>query len=87
MLNGSEIGKERFGNGAILAWRTQEEGYHAGGARCLYVDRAPSGVEMALRTDVKSPLHETVSTTATDYWNDSCSIEELKYYRANFIRE
>jgi len=29
--------------------------------------------------DVKSPLHETVATTATDYWNDSCSIEELTY--------
>jgi transaldolase len=27
----------------------------------------------------KSPLHETVSTTATDFWNDSCSIEELTY--------
>jgi len=27
----------------------------------------------------KSPLHQTVSTTVTDYWNDSCSIEELKY--------
>ena len=27
----------------------------------------------------KSPLHETVSTTVTDYWNDSCSIEELTY--------
>ena len=27
----------------------------------------------------KSPLHETVSTTATDYWNDSCSVEELTY--------
>ncbi|HEY6032321.1 MAG TPA: hypothetical protein VIU44_17255, partial [Gaiellaceae bacterium] len=34
---------------------------------------------MATQTDVKSPLHETVSTTATDYWNDSCSIEELTY--------
>src|SRR6478609_3549792 len=34
---------------------------------------------MATRTDVKSPLHETVTTTATDYWNDSCSIEELTY--------
>src|SRR5437763_2457041 len=34
---------------------------------------------MATRTDVKSPLHETVSTTATDYWNDSCSLEELTY--------
>jgi transaldolase len=30
-------------------------------------------------TAFRSPLHETVSTTATDYWNDSCSIEELTY--------
>jgi transaldolase len=34
---------------------------------------------MATRADVKSPLHETVTTTATDYWNDSCSLEELTY--------
>ncbi len=27
----------------------------------------------------KSPLHETVSTTITEVWNDSCSIEELNY--------
>ena len=27
----------------------------------------------------KSPLHEMVSTYPTDYWNDSCSIEELTY--------
>ncbi len=27
----------------------------------------------------KSPLHETVMTTPTDLWNDSCSIEELTY--------
>jgi transaldolase len=27
----------------------------------------------------KSPLHQTVSTTPTDYWNDSCSVEELTY--------
>src|SRR5450759_4377348 len=27
----------------------------------------------------KGPLHQTASTTATDYWNDSCSIEELTY--------
>jgi len=27
----------------------------------------------------KSPLLETVSTTLTDFWNDSCSIEELTY--------
>ncbi len=27
----------------------------------------------------KNPLHQTVSTTVTDYWNDSCSIAELTY--------
>jgi transaldolase len=27
----------------------------------------------------QSPLSLTVSTTATDYWNDSCSIDELSY--------
>jgi transaldolase len=31
------------------------------------------------KTTAKSPLHEMVSTTSTDYWNDSCSIEELTY--------
>ncbi len=30
-------------------------------------------------TKYKSLLHQTVATTATDYWNDSCSIEELTY--------
>jgi transaldolase len=30
-------------------------------------------------TTYKSPLHEMASTTKTDYWNDSCSIEELTY--------
>jgi transaldolase len=34
---------------------------------------------VATQTDVRSPLHETVATTATDYWNDSCSIGELTY--------
>jgi transaldolase len=38
---------------------------------------------MATQAEVKSPLHETVTTTATDYWNDSCSIEELTYAIAN----
>lgn len=28
---------------------------------------------------IASPLHQTTSTTATDYWNDSCSVEELTY--------
>lgn len=27
----------------------------------------------------KSPLHEMACTTPTDFWNDSCSIPELKY--------
>lgn len=27
----------------------------------------------------KSPLLQTVTTTPTDYWNDSCSVEELTY--------
>lgn len=30
-------------------------------------------------TAFKSPLHQTVATTVTDYWNDSCSVEELTY--------
>ena len=30
-------------------------------------------------TEYISKLHQTVSTTPTDYWNDSCSIEELTY--------
>jgi transaldolase len=32
-----------------------------------------------LATTYKSPLHQTVATTETDYWNDSCSVEELTY--------
>ena len=28
---------------------------------------------------VESPLQEMAATTATDYWNDSCSVEELTY--------
>jgi transaldolase len=31
----------------------------------------------------KSPLHEMASTTATDFWNDSCSVEELDYAIGN----
>ncbi len=27
----------------------------------------------------KSPLHETVSTTPTEFWNDSCCVKELAY--------
>jgi transaldolase len=38
---------------------------------------------MTTRIDLRSPLHETVATTATDYWNDSCSLEELAYAIAN----
>lgn len=34
---------------------------------------------MSTKTKFKSPLHQTVMTTSTDFWNDSCSIEELVY--------
>ena len=30
-------------------------------------------------TEFKSKLHQTVSTSPTDYWNDSCSVQELTY--------
>jgi len=30
-------------------------------------------------TAIKSPLEQTAEMTITDYWNDSCSIEELTY--------
>ena len=30
-----------------------------------------------------SPLHQMAASTPTDYWNDSCSIEELSYAIAN----
>jgi transaldolase len=38
---------------------------------------------MTVETGLRSPLHEMVETTPTDYWNDSCSIEELAYAVAN----
>jgi len=35
---------------------------------------------MAMNTvTYKSPLHQAVETTPTEYWNDSCSIEEITY--------
>ena len=32
-----------------------------------------------LELQYKSPLHQTVSTTPTDFWNDSCAVSELEY--------
>lgn len=32
-----------------------------------------------MKTQYKGPLHEMSMTTVTDYWNDSCSVEELTY--------
>jgi len=32
-----------------------------------------------IMNEYKSNLHKTVMTSSTDYWNDSCSIEELTY--------
>ena len=34
---------------------------------------------MTVETGLRSPLYEMVETTPTDYWNDSCSIDELTY--------
>ena len=41
-------------------------------------DSRTRGRRMA-KQEFKSPLHEMAETTPTDYWNDSCSIEELIY--------
>jgi transaldolase len=38
---------------------------------------------MVMATTHISPLHQTAGIGATDYWNDSCSIEELTYAIAN----
>ena len=32
-----------------------------------------------LEVQYKSPLHQTISTTPTDFWNDSCAVSELEY--------
>lgn len=32
-----------------------------------------------VKEEFKSPLHQTVMTTDTDFWNDSCSVSELTY--------
>ena len=34
-------------------------------------------------TDFKSKLHQMTLEFPTDYWNDSCSVEELTYAIAN----
>lgn len=34
---------------------------------------------MSAETTARSPLLQTVTTTPTDIWNDSCSIEDLRY--------
>ena len=34
---------------------------------------------MVATVTFKSPLHQMVKTTITDYWNDSCAISELTY--------
>ena len=47
----------------------------------------PTGTEPEVETDmdiaVETPLARTVRTTPTDYWNDSCAVEELTYAIAN----
>ncbi len=34
-------------------------------------------------TEYKSPLHQMAMTTPTDFWNDSCSVQELSYALEN----
>jgi transaldolase len=36
-----------------------------------------------MATTYLTPLHQTAAMGATDYWNDSCSIQELNYAIAN----
>jgi transaldolase len=38
---------------------------------------------MTVETGLRSPLFEMAETTPTDYWNDSCAIDELTYAIAN----
>ena len=38
---------------------------------------------MTILTAFKSPLHEMSQTTPTDFWNDSCSVQELTYAIGN----
>jgi transaldolase len=40
---------------------------------------SPPPADPAQPSTSKGPLHQTATTTATDYWNDSCSVEELTY--------
>jgi transaldolase len=44
----------------------------------LFLNRSKI-MEVIMESKFKSPLHQMVSTTQTDFWNDSCSIEELNY--------
>ena len=41
------------------------------------------GEDYGMNAPHLSPLHRTASTTSTDYWNDSCSVQELTYAIAN----
>jgi transaldolase len=36
-----------------------------------------------MATTYLTPLYQTATVGKTDYWNDSCSIEELRYTIAN----
>ena len=45
----------------------------------LLKDKTMNATAKPQEYDTSSPLYRTVSTTPTDYWNDSCSREELVY--------
>jgi hypothetical protein len=51
----------------------------AGPAGTRFHKDSPNGGIVTLQTQFKSPLHQTVVTAKTDFWNDSCSIGELTY--------
>jgi transaldolase len=44
-----------------------------------YVLKKKNNKEVNVVSKFKSPLHQMVSTTQTDLWNDSCAIKELTY--------
>jgi transaldolase len=45
----------------------------------MSVSASQSSPDQSGTQTYNGPLHEMASTTDTDYWNDSCSIEELTY--------
>src|SRR6185503_8699824 len=45
----------------------------------LTADDLVAGGRERRSTTFRSPLHQMVSTTPTEFWNDSCAMSELRY--------